>query len=991
MTGLNENQRKIAETLEGMLVVDAGPGTGKTHTITERYLNLLRKGVDPADILMVTFTRNSAQEMRSRIRKAIIKEGNALRKNDDPNGARILAARDEVRTSTFDAYCLRTVLSSPDAVSDFFGFKETLSRGAVLVENDTLNKEYFSSFYAEFSKSFGHAYSKDGEDIPALLAEHTGELYHLMVRLMSFGLIPLADDTWFQDGWDRLLGNPDEAFRRLKDLGVPAGELDPKKQYVPDLPEGLHYGKKGAPQSIPDDTIRMVAYENRNRLAHFIWHVYYEYIRQSVRDNRLTFSLVKIFAFAALYESDFVREQNSVDYMMVDEFQDTDEMQLLIALMLLRKGNLCVVGDWKQGIYAFRNASVDNILSFKKKVMRFVDMLGGRVQFDFYEQPYAAESLNVNYRSTQAILDPSFRAMWAKATNDEHVHLEEGSVTELSPYRESPEEPKSGLYLENTGFECWSSESKDKEYSDIVDKITEYVYSGKYHIVNEDGTVRNPNFGDIGVLFKTVRCCNLLFEEAERRGIPVFLQGDTEIMSSKPGKLVLAWLRFINDSRDRRGIGAILVHEGYMLPQIRRMFGDDEEDGDEQKDLLTRIPQYLVRERDYLYTKRRRPNELLTSIFAFHRIGEGDGLADIAQAIINVVSSSYNGSLMTIPDIIRLFEEDIEDPSRYGIDAIIGSGAVTVQTMHKSKGLEYPIVIVGAVNDGKMPYIKPDKSVIVYDPVYGIRCKKEFIVASDGTQGIVDSWRYTVLSKDRKLDYDSERRLLFVSMTRAQQYLMVASGPNPSKFFTHVTDVGNVKCERPVRYEVDERDRSDRTEPAPAIPEYKRRRTNLGVHDIMTYVEGADASGRGKKYGQMVHDAAQQMVLGKEYDSSLPETVMVRRVLDSLKGAKLTAEYDCALPVGDVTLRGTIDLLADFGDRIEIHDWKTDTDRRNLDSYILQLSVYAHAASQAANVPVRCFIDFVSVGETYEVTPVPMEEIGTRVFEVMNPSASIGQ
>jgi hypothetical protein len=91
------------------------------------------------------------------------------------------------------------------------------------------------------------------------------------------------------------------------------------------------------------------------------------------------------------------------------------------------------------------------------------------------------------------------------------------------------------------------------------------------------------------------------------------------------------------------------------------------------------------------------------------------------------------------------------------------------------------------------------------------------------------------------------------------------------------------------------------------------------------------------------------------------------------------AELDCALPVGDVTVRGTIDLLADFGDHIEIHDWKTDVDRRNLDSYITQLSVYYYAAHGFRDVPVRCFIQFLHDREAVEVRPLTMDEIGEKV------------
>ncbi len=983
--GLNENQLDLAKQIDGVFAVDAGPGTGKTSTITERYANMILNRIDPAKILMVTFTRNSAADMRRKITERLADLEDQMR--DDEAGRKMLSeAQKKIRVSTFDAYCLKIVQDCPEVVNEFFGFSETLSRNAALVENETMNKEYFASFYAEFSEKYGHLYKNDRTDIPALVAGSVSDLYELIDRLMSFGVIPMADDEWFRDGEKRLTGDIPEMYSRLETLraggpdklddGVYSGDMPPEFRSTPK--------QRGGGYTLSDGIMATIAEEDRRTLMYFVRHVYYEYIRRSVRDNRLTFSLVKIFSFVILYSSEYARDINAVDYMMVDEFQDTDEIQLKNCLMLLTAANLCVVGDWKQGIYGFRNASIENLKHFASRTQEFVDLLGReRVRMAYDEKDCDTKRMVFNYRSTRQILDPAFRAMYAPGTDKEQVNVEEGSVTRLTTVNDSEGGRFADIYLGNTATEFLQSE-EGKEYTDLVDKVTEYMYSGRYMIVNEDGTVRKPGFGDFAVLFRNLKACNEFYREARERKIPVFMQGDVEIMSSVPGKLALGWLRLVNDWNDRRGASAILAHMGYSMSQIKTMF---DEASDRKCSLKEVLPASIVKERDSLYKKRRRPNDLLTSIFAFHRIGDDDDLGDVAQAVINVIASSYDGSLITIPDIIRLIEEDISRCTRYPVDAVLGRGAVTVQTMHKSKGLEYPIVIVGGVNEDIMPSTKGEKNRFVFDEVWGLRCKKETFVSEDGTTGIIDSWRYRVLKQCKVKVYDEERRLLFVAMTRAKQYMLVAAGPKQSRFFDYVRN--GAPLTEAKGYPVEERDRTDRTTPIPEIPDYDRRRLNIAVHDIMVYKEG-DGGGKGKEYGTKVHQIAEQMAHRKDHED-IPEAADIAKVLEGVKDSvRIETEYECALPVEQATIRGTIDLIAFFKDRIEIHDYKTDEDRRNMDSYITQLSVYGHAAQQCTNVPVRCFIDFVSIHElSVEVELLSMEEIQRKVDKYLEESVKV--
>ena len=110
---LNQSQARIAETLDGMIVVDAGPGTGKTQTIVQRYINLIsREDVEPRDVLMMTFTNNAAEELGERI-KARISE--IVSENKDGEVERMLQRKSKlIQVRTFDAFCRSVVMESPE-------------------------------------------------------------------------------------------------------------------------------------------------------------------------------------------------------------------------------------------------------------------------------------------------------------------------------------------------------------------------------------------------------------------------------------------------------------------------------------------------------------------------------------------------------------------------------------------------------------------------------------------------------------------------------------------------------------------------------------------------------------------------------------------------------------------------------------------------------------------------------------------------------------
>ena len=946
MTELNPSQSRISTTLEGMLVVDAGPGTGKTHTIVERFINILSKeDVDPKDVLLLTFTRNAASEMEERIR---IK----MSRTDISDSSKF------IQTGTFDSLCFSIVMESPESISRFFRMEETLTRGATLVENNTLNERYFVDFFDRFisqrSDDYGHH--------PAMASRRVKDIYHLITKLMSKGIIPLKRG-WFggNDGKD-LIGDPGAVERILNDRSQNDDLIRP---LLKDLKIDEHIELKvlEIESSMPPHLIASAANDDRKELIDLIHDLYYEYIRSCISDDRLTFGLVSTFAFIVLYTDAGVRNRMSCRYLMVDEFQDTNENQLMISLMLLKEPNLCVVGDWKQGIYGFRFADTGNILKFQERVRKLIDTLNDdneRVPFDVLE--VHKMPLDISYRSSQLVIDTSFKGLYAPGKADEVLDKDalDRDIVHITANRED--------IASDTAVDFVVTDSKEDEANETIRRIIRYTNSGGFTI--HDGDIsRPPNYGDIAVLCRNTNMCRAVYNAAISAGVPAFLQGDLEIMNTREGKLALAWLRYINNKNDEWGLNTILVDRGYSLHSIRSMKDD--------------VPASISDLRMSLSRKRRRITDLLASIYSYYNIDN-----DITQTIISVISSSHRNSLLTISDVIGMMEKDIENKTAYSIDGALERSAVTIQNMHKSKGLEYPIVILTGIDQGIMPSTRGDVSKYTFDELLGIRCREDVIDFGEGYQRVTTSWRTKLARYALTKEYDEERRVMFVALSRAKQYLTLISN-TPSEFFkflgegipkqTALKDIPIDVSAGPIESDV----------PRPIIDALPKRRVNVGVHDIMRSIGEFrpddmtdEFSGNGKEYGTMIHELAHKMALNIDVDDNRPEVSVIREILISVSDADLVIpEVECSLPVNDmnVTLRGVIDLLVVYPDRVIIHDYKTDKERSYENEYRVQLSVYAHAASGYYKRPASCIIDYVSRGESITFEPLGKDIIAERV------------
>jgi superfamily I DNA/RNA helicase len=937
----NDQQRELIESTEGLYRVDAGAGTGKTFTVTRRYANIVSQaGVEPEDVLLVTFTNNAAAEMRERI------VGHCS------YGPRELA---DAPIQTFHSLCHDLLEEHGHAAPTYLGIDDRITGSTRIVEDELVESALFDEFVDRFSDD----HPEYDDRFRAL--EDPGELLGLIDQLAAKGVFPDAEG-WYRDG-ERHLDGDLAAFRRqFDDVNEPRndgrkqsllrsklGRYGRDKTYLPEAPEKS--AVRGSGKQVPE-TLALRAFEaDREGLKQFVHDVYYEYLEFALGRNYLDFGMLQLFAFVLLCENHDLREEVAFDYVTIDEFQDSSEIQFKLALLLAGTNNVCVVGDWKQSIYGFQYADVDNIVRFEDRLERFVEELNGdHERVSFPTRPVTTVELVENYRSTQAILDFSEHALRVPAASRDDVDVETVDDRLVSL--------RSNADHEDTTIEAIQS---DEERTAILAKIQEIVGNEAYRVADDDGTLRPPDYGDIAVVTRTRDFGRELLETAETYGLPMAYEGGIELFRTDQAKLLLAWLRILEDDGER-GWAVVLERAGYTLDEIDAILDDET------------YPQNVTAFREKL-----REMETLGGVArrVFARYGYDGPTADV---VLETLQSVHDATTQTRGDLVRFLERGIEAGSTHEVHTGAGTNSVTVQTIHATKGLEYPIVILANMNSGRFPPSGGTGGVVGYDDPVGLRQRKVYSETAHGVPHVYDNWRTDVLRACLPRDDDEERRLLYVAITRAESHVVFTAGEDPNTFIQELPVA--IESVTPDVTEAAETGTEQTTlEVEMRVPDGPRGHT---PHTLMRDEVFEDVEdGRGTPFGTRVHDFAEAYALGESVEPTNDDEANVRAFLDGLDG-ELLVEEDAYLPLtvdGEhVTISGVVDLVHVTPDRVEIVDYKTDRGRHGEPEYRKQLSVYYHVATETyPDRDVTASILYTETGTRRSVDPLTLAELRSLV------------
>ncbi|MDY3919491.1 MAG: helicase-exonuclease AddAB subunit AddA [Candidatus Limivivens sp.] len=864
-------QQAVIDLRERNILVSAAAGSGKTAVLVERIVGMLKDPVHPVDIdqlLVVTFTRAAAGEMRERIQKAV----DALLEEEPGNEhlQRQQTLIGNARITTIDSFCndilhnyFHLIGLDPDyRVAD--DGEQKMMKADVM---EKLLEEKFAENTPEFRK-FVDSYAPGRDDRE--VGDYILRLYEFSMshpwpenwlnecrsaydagseeemfaspwalRMMdmirktlgdtadtleeALGLCREPEGPWmYEDALERdletvkaLRGCRDyremneaflgrEAYARLsakKDANV----SDQKRELVKQLREQVKKSLDGLEKQFFGAPAKEL-YENMadcretvNVLVDLALEFSRRYAEAKREKNLLDFPDMEHLALKILVDpgegtpvpTQAARElAGCFEEIMIDEYQDSNQVQELILNSISGAGrgkkNLFMVGDVKQSIYRFRMARPE---LFMEKYQRYS-------LEDSQEQRI---DLHKNFRSREEVLESAnflFRRIMTKKMGgvvyDDAAALYPGAEYPAALHGENcPEVLFLNLDEDPESFEESEETERELEARMVGTRILELV--GRMGVQDKKtGQMRKARFGDCVILFRTVSgWAESFLKILGTMGIPAYTGTRTGYFSSTEIQTVLSFLKIIDNPRQDIAFAAVLTSPiGNFTSRELAVIKSRKKEGDfytvcrsylengEDERLKAKLGGFFEMLEEFRgYVSYLPMHELLWKVF--DRTGYADYAAAMpggAQRAANLhmleekaaayEETSYRG----LYNFIRYIENLKKVEMDYGEAAIPGDEEDTVKLMsiHKSKGLEFPIVFVPGLQKN---FNRQDiRSRLVLHPDLGIGC--DYV---DPTLRC----RIPLLMKrllQKRVDEDNlseELRVLYVAMTRAKEKLIL--------------------------------------------------------------------------------------------------------------------------------------------------------------------------------------------------------------------------
>ena len=612
---LNVSQRKAVEHISGPLMVIAGAGSGKTRVLTYRIVHLLKNGVDPFNILSLTFTNKAAKEMKERIEKII----------------------------------------GLDAKNIWMGTFHSVFAKILRYEADKLG--YPSNFTIY-----------DTDDSKALLRRIIKDM-NLDTDIYKVNIVQSRLSS-FKNNLITVKAYSNNAELKIQD-------------------DSAHRPQMGA--------------------------IYERYVKECFKSGAMDFDDLLLKTNELLFRHPDVlhKYQHRFQYVLVDEYQDTNHSQYLIvkALAALNE-NICVVGDDAQSIYSFRGANIRNILNFKS---------------DYADVKLI--KLEQNYRSTKNIVSAANSVI---SKNKDQLDKEVWTSNDLG--------------------------DRIKVNRAMTDSDEAVIVASNILETKQTNHVTNNNFA---ILYRTNAQSRSMEEALRKRAIPYRIYGGLSFYQRKEVKDMMAYFRIASNPIDeealrriinypKRGIGNSSIDRMTLAAseQGKTLWGIVENINFENTGLnagssakvdkfavLIKSFQAIVKEKDAfeVATYIAKQSGMLREM-QIDKTPEGISRYENLQELLNGINEFVNQEKEKPEDqrntSLTYYLEDIALLTDADKEVDDDVDHVSLMTIHQSKGLEFPYVYIVGLEENLFP---------------------------------------SQMSMTSRADLEEERRLFYVALTRAEK------------------------------------------------------------------------------------------------------------------------------------------------------------------------------------------------------------------------------
>jgi ATP-dependent exoDNAse (exonuclease V) beta subunit len=919
---LSPDQKSAVERTNQDVCVVAGPGSGKTRVLIERFAWLVEfHNVNPSRILAITFTEKAATEIKERLI------------NRFANSPEHREAIERAWVSTIDGFCSRLLQENAIAAGiapDFTVLEQTQATRLARESAEESLDELYAERPGEMRRLL-EALDLSTDDVTRKpdLAQSLLDIYESK-RISGVEELPTSQPS--QSLWPEALclarnvledkGKASTETQALRDWASAFLALPPnptKDHFALELK--AHTGRVGKSRAaaakalkneiLPALRAQWIETWNAdllNLLREAVTRLDLAYRRKKRDLSALDFADLEEDAIRLLESNYFIREETRArfDQILMDELQDTNRLQWRLLNLIRSPDSFFAVGDINQSIYGFRHADPDVFKEYRQSI----EASGGIV-----------DDLRENHRSRQTILDAVSRVLDGQPGIEPRPLMAAGKFP-----------PIVGPTVERL-----VGEGDDVEASLVASRIIELRCE------------LNCDYKDVAILVRSLNSLPPFVEALDRFGIPFVTTGGRTFLEAR-------------EIRDLRAFLAALVNP---LDEIA-LIG------------VLRGPFVGLRDEELFRLGKTGWQELFQARFGHLRKLAGfvspDRLLPIqpdlsprARANVDKLFSwlrrNRHRPLAELLDDLEFLSEAEAAPPESG-------NVVQLMSIHAAKGLEFKVVFVSALHRD------PDRTspVIAFSNTAGLGAKWRNPATGDSQP---DS-AYAALKLERKRREEAEgNRLLYVAMTRAENrlfptYTKTRNSHGWQKLVESAIPATLVVVSAPLRSKTAETDTVQFVDPPAVTDQHDSTAAVTSVamfeecprkYFLSKYIGLEEQGSEAASVGSEVHK-----ILAGGSSNSLEAQELARRFPMPDHPTRLEQEFDFVLVVEDIVLRGQIDLWYEQDGELVVVDYKTDREETP-ENHAFQMRIYALALERyLGRLPDRAVLFYLRSGRAIEVS-----------------------